>query len=141
MKRPPRAALALTLCAALTAAACLACSRLADAGPLLALSRGAAEGERLDRALAVCEARIRFKHGLARALLGGRLSLAEAIRRFRDRLDAEAPPDAGESWWYGRGVLRLVRGDSDDERFGRSLIAEVEKGLAEAPSAAREAAV
>jgi hypothetical protein len=140
MRRPPRIALALTLCAALAAGAYLVCSRLASGGPLLALARRAAEAERLDRALAVCEARKRFKQELARDLVKGRLPLADAIRRFRDHLDAEAPPRGGEARWFGRGTLRAVKGDSDDERCGRSLIAEVEVGLGEPPRAAREAA-
>jgi hypothetical protein len=140
MMRAPRVALALALCAALAAAAWLACRRLADAAPLLALARGAAEAERLDKAYAVCEARRHFKEGLARDLLCGRLPLAEAIRRFRDHLDAEAPPEGGESAWYGRGVLRAVEGDSDAERLGRSLILEVRAGFAGPPSATREAA-
>jgi hypothetical protein len=131
-----RPALFLACCGAL-AAACWAGVRALDV-PLAALAGGRVQGERYDRANAAAQARHRLKLELADGLAGGRLPLAEAIARCRRHLDEEAPADASEAPWYGRGVLLKVEGGCEEERCGRNLIRQVEVKLRASPSVARE---
>ena len=136
MSFPARFALLLACCAALAAGAYHAAARALDAVPLLALARAAALGERLDRANACCQARLRFKTGLAEDLARGRLTLPDAIARLRGYLDGEPPPGGPEARWSGRAVLRTVPGDTEDERCGRDLIREAGARLRGSPGLA-----
>jgi hypothetical protein len=133
-----RTPLLLACCATLAAGAFHAAARLVDAVPLSILARESAEEQRLTRVMACSEARRRFKEGLADDLAQGRLALAEAIARVRDYLDAEGPAEGSEARWYGRRVLRTVRGATEEERCGRNLIRLVELDLRNSPGAGRE---
>jgi hypothetical protein len=131
----PRPVLFLACCTAL-AAACWAAVRALDV-PLAAIPAGLAQQEHYDRATAAVRARHRLKLELADGLVEGRLSLAEAIARCRRHLDDEAPAEASVAPWYGRHLLRQVKGGTEDERCGRNLIWAVEVKLRASPDVAR----
>jgi len=132
----PRPALFLACCAVL-AAACWAAARAFEV-PLAAIASGQAQGSRYDCATAAVRARHRLKLELADGLAGGRLSLAEAIARFRRHLDEEAPAEASEASRYGWANVGRAGGESDEERCGRILIRVVEVKFRASPGVARE---
>jgi hypothetical protein len=72
----------------------------------------------VDRALGASMARARFKEGLAKGIVGGRLSLREAAARLRDYHSGEATVKGATA---GHNAVAAFPGATEEERCARHL--------------------